>query len=298
MIYTVTLNPALDFELKVSHFEFDSVIRAEDSRMDCGGKGFNVSRMLKNLGTPSVTMGFLGGKTGERLEQELQQAGIDTDFTYIAGETRTNVSIVAKKHIKVNEQGPEVSSEELSSLLDTVKKNVRAGDWWVLGGSLPKGVDASIYAQLITIIREAGAYSLLDSSGEALRLGCAAKPTLIKPNFEEAMELIGESVHANVPVKDWTRRILALGPESLIVSMGKDGALLANGETIETIQSPRIIEKNPIGAGDSLVGGLVHSLSQGKALPEALRYGAACGAATASQSGTELGTKAMVEALL
>ena len=298
MIYTLTLNPALDFELKISHFEFDSVIRAEDSRMDCGGKGFNVSRMLKNLGTESTAMGFIGGKTGERLEEGLQEAGIKTDFTSIAGETRTNVSIVAKKHIKVNEQGPEVTADEVEALLETVRKNAKAGDWWVLGGSLPRGVDASIYASIIRILKEAGAHTLLDSSGEALTLGCAAKPTIIKPNFEEAMELIGESVHSNVRTQEWVSRILELGPESLVVSMGKDGALLAFGDTIENISSPRIIEKNPTGAGDSQVGGIVHSLSQGKELPEALRFGAACGAATASQSGTELGTQEMVDALL
>jgi 1-phosphofructokinase family hexose kinase len=301
MIYTLTLNPAVDLELQIGRFEFNTVARATQSRKDCGGKGFNVSRMLKNLETNSVAMGFIGGKSGEQLEQTLLSLGIQTDFTQITGDTRTNVSIVSEEnaeHIKVNEAGPTISQAELDGLIMQVEKNLKAGDWWVLGGSLPPGVDVSIYAHLVTLIENAGAHVILDTSGEALLEGCKAGPTLIKPNLEEALQLVGITEQAAGKTKDWVGEILALGPKNLVISLGKEGALLATAEGHTVVASPKIIERNPIGAGDSLVGGLVWRLSQGEPLEEALRYGIACGAATASQPGTSLGTLADVNRLV
>jgi 1-phosphofructokinase family hexose kinase len=301
MIYTLTLNPAVDLELQIGRFEFNSVARATQSRKDCGGKGFNVSRMLRNLETDSIAMGFVGGKSGEQLEQALLALGIQTQFTKIAGDTRTNVSIVAEEnaeHIKVNEAGPTISQAELDNLIMQVEQNLKAGDWWVLGGSLPPGVDVGIYAHLITLIENAGAHAILDSSGEALLEGCKAGPTLIKPNLEEALQLVGITSEAADKTKDWVGEILALGPKSLVISLGKEGALLASPEGHQVVASPKIIERNPIGAGDSLVGGLVWRLSNGDSLAEALRYGIACGAATASQPGTSLGSLTDVNALV
>lgn len=192
MIYTLTLNPAVDLELVVDEFEFDTVGRATASRMDCGGKGFNVSRMLANLQTASVAMGFVGGKSGERLEQTLRSLDIETDFVWIDGETRTNVSIVKKDHssyLKVNEPGPKVIASDIESLIAKIRGHAKPGDWWVLAGSLPPGVPHTIYADLTRIIEGAGASVMLDTSGETLRVACAAKPSIIKPNMEEAREL-------------------------------------------------------------------------------------------------------------
>lgn len=292
MIYTLTLNPALDLELQVEQFEFNSVSRAQRSQVDCGGKGFNVSRLLHSLGLTSTAMGFVGGHTGARLTEALQAQGIATDFTEISGETRTNVSIAVagtSEHIKVNETGPTIHDDELEALFAQVKKNLNAGDWWVLAGSLPPGVPSSVYAQLTELIQQAGARVLLDTSGEALRLGCAAKPALIKPNIDEALELLGlEAGVANDP-QTWVNDVLALGPERLVISLGKEGALFTEGDAIQTQATPSIAERNPTGAGDSLVAGLAYQLSQGASLATAVRFGAACGAATASRAGTLLG---------
>ena len=301
MIYTLTLNPAVDLELQIDQFQFNSVVRAGSSRMDCGGKGFNVSRMLRNLGVDSTAMGFIGGYNGERLEAELTALGIQTRFTKISGETRTNVSIVANneaQHIKVNEAGPEILPAELSNLIEAVKQNLAAGDWWVLAGSLPRGVDDSVYADLIRLIEGAGAHAILDTSGEALRLGCLAKPSLVKPNLEEAQQLLGLPDAALEQADDWTNALLDLGPKSLVVSLGKQGALLATGEYLGKVESPSIVEANPIGAGDSMVAGIVWRLSLGEPLRQALPYGLACGAATASRSGTELGSLEQVTELV
>jgi len=301
MIYTLTLNPAVDLELVVSEFEFDTVNRAVESRMDCGGKGFNVSRMLSNLSTPSIAMGFVGGKSGERLDQELRTLGIETDFTWIEGETRTNVSVVKadKSHyLKVNEAGPTITQENVDALTEKVRLHAKRGDWWVLSGSLPPGVPATIYASLISIIESAGAYVMLDTSGESLRAGCRAKPTIVKPNMEEARELAASTCGDDASDADIAEAVLATGPKNLIISMGKDGALLATKGDLQMVKTPAVKERNPIGAGDSMVGGVIWGLSQGQPLIQALQSGIACGAATASRDGTELGSYDMVVELL
>ncbi|MES9936732.1 MAG: 1-phosphofructokinase [Sedimenticola sp.] len=297
MIYTLTLNPAVDLELVVDDFEYDSVSRAVDSCMDYGGKGFNVSRMLSNLKTTSVAMGFVGGKSGERLDQGLRSLGISTDFNWIEGETRTNVSIVkagSSQHLKVNELGPDISSEEVDALTDKVRQNAKQGDWWVLAGSLPPGVHETLYAELIDIIKGAGADVLLDTSSEALRIGCGANPTIIKPNMEEARELTALVCGKDASDEDVAQALLAMGPENIIISMGKDGALLASQNRVEMVNTPEVKERNPIGAGDSMVGGIVWGLDRGLTLNESLKCGIACGAATATQSGTTLGSREMV----
>ncbi len=192
MIYTLTLNPAVDRELTVPAVEFDSVLRASESRVDFGGKGFNVSRLLKGLGAESTAVGFLGGKAGEILQDGLQALGIGTEFVWVPGETRTNVSIVTQSgghYIKVNEKGPLVEASKQQELLDRLATLAKPDDWWVLAGSLPPGVAEDFYARIVQVLNQHGSMTLLDTTGESLRLGCAEKPYLVKPNAEEAQAL-------------------------------------------------------------------------------------------------------------
>jgi 1-phosphofructokinase family hexose kinase len=301
MLYTVTLNPAVDRELAVPEIEFDSVLRASESRIDFGGKGFNVSRLLKSLGAGSVALGFAGGKSGELLRDGLESLGIDTDFTWIEGETRTNVSIVStaqKRYVKANEPGPPVSAVEQQALLDKIRDLAREGDWWVVAGSLPPGVPEGIYAEIVNCVQASGGRAVLDSSGSALMQGCMACPYLVKPNAYEAARLTGLSVESLPQVALAAAAIRSIGPAAVVVSLGKDGALLFNEGHSWLARSPSIEERNPIGAGDSMVGGLVYGLQAGSGLVEALRWGVACGAATASLSGTAVGSRALVEELL
>ena len=300
MIYTLTLNPAIDRELTVTEVQFDAVLSAVKSQVDFGGKGFNVSRLLKSMGLPSTAVGFVGGRTGERLRHGLQALNVATDFVSISGETRTNISIVTEKHdhyIKVNEKGPLVDEVKQCELLDKIASIASAGDWWVLAGSLPPGVPDSFYAQIIEIINDYQAISILDTTGESLRLGCEAKPFLIKPNAEETQKLTGLPVNTVSQISIAAAELRRMGAQNVVISMGKKGALLQTAERSWLVHSPKIKEKNPIGAGDSMVGGLVWALSQGYALKESLGWGAASGAATASRSGTEVGSRALIEEL-
>ncbi len=300
MIYTLTLNPAIDRELTVPEIQFDSVLSAVKSQVDFGGKGFNVSRLLKSLGMPSTALGFIGGRTGERLRLGLQALEIVTDFVSIPGETRTNISIVTENHdhyIKVNEKGPTVDETRQRELLEKIASLARPRDWWVLAGSLPPAVPDSYYAQIIELLNERQAVAILDTTGESLRLGCAAKPFLVKPNAEEAHKLTGLPVETIPQIILAASELRSMGAQNVVISLGKKGALLQTADESWLVHSPKIQERNPIGAGDSMVGGMVWALSQGLSLKEALGWGAASGAATASMSGTEVGSRTLIEEL-
>lgn len=300
MIYTVTLNPAVDRELIVPEFAYNSVLRASAWQVDYGGKGFNVSRMLRVLDTPSTALAFAGGKSGELLEEGLTALGIETAFIEVEGETRTNVSIVTEAHdryLKVNEPGPTISAAAQAAFLEQVQVLAQPGTWWVLAGSLPPGVPATFYGRIIEIVQAAGGHTLLDSSGEALVVGCAAGPELAKPNDVELAQVTGMPTSNAEEIVAAGRQMQKLGPARLIISLGKKGAMAIDGEEVHQVAAPHIEEKNPIGAGDSLVGGLVWALAQDMSLVEALQWGVACGAATAASSGTSLGKRADVEQL-
>jgi len=300
MIYTLTLNPAVDRELTVPAIEFDSVLRASESRLDFGGKGFNVSRLLKGMNEPSTAVGFLGGEAGGLLQKGLQNLGIGTDFVWVPEETRTNVSIVTQSHdhyLKVNEKGPAVDEPKQKELLEKIDELAKTGDWWVLAGSLPPGIPNDIYARVLNVLNKHGANTILDTSGESLKLGCVEKPYLVKPNAEEAHMLTSLPMDTPAEIAAGAAEIRRMGARNVVISMGKAGALLHTADGSWLTHTPKIQEKNPIGAGDSMVGGLVWALTQGIALKEALGWGVASGAATASLPGTEVGSRSLIEAL-
>ena len=300
MIYTLTLNPAVDRELTVPAMEFDSVLRASESRVDFGCKGFNVSRLMKGMEEPSTAVGFLGGNAGELLQNGLQSLGIGTDFVWVAGETRTNVSIVTQTHdhyIKVNEKGPLVDADKQKELLEKIDSLAKQGDWWVLAGSMPPGVADDFYARIVNVLNNHEANAILDTTGDALRFGCAEKPYLVKPNAEEVHTLTGMPVDSTTEIAAAAAELRKMGAQNVVISMGKAGALMQSAEETWLTHSPKIQEKNPIGAGDSMVGGLVWGLSQGLSLNESLGWGVASGAATASLSGTEVGSRPLIEDL-
>jgi 1-phosphofructokinase family hexose kinase len=298
VIYTLTSNPALDRELRVPSILFGDVLRASASRVDPGGKGFNVSRALRGMGAGSVAVGLVGGFAGRQIAASLHGAGIAIDFVQIDGETRTNVTVAdGGKHIKVNEAGPTVSVAEQRRLVDKVRALARADDWWVLSGSLPPGAAPELYAEIVSIVNAAGARAVLDASGPPLARGCGAAPYLVKPNSAEAAELTGLAVDDEAGARAAAERIHAMGVAHVLVSMGRRGAVLSSGARAWVAKPPSIVERNPIGAGDSMVAGLVWGLSRGLPVQEALRWGVASGAAAASLDGTAFGTLAQVEEL-
>ncbi len=301
MIYTLTLNPAVDRELIIPRLELDTVLRAKSVVVDCGGKGINVSRALLALGVRSVASGFLGGNNGKFLLEGLHTSGISTDFVWLEQETRINISIFAEHdghYIKVNENGPSVNSNDQQKMLAKVSELAQSGDWWILAGNLPPNVSQDFYATILKILNQQGANAILDTSGEALQFGLQERPFLVKPNAEEAGVLTGTSTETSVQLKNIATMIRGMGAQNVIISLGKQGALLQTRGGTWLAHAPTIEQKNPTGAGDSMVGGMVYALQRGLGMKEALTWGVACGAATASLPGTQVGSKNLVTSFL
>lgn len=298
MIITVTPNPVLDRTMTVPEIIFDEMTRATSVRLDWGGKGFNVSRVLLALGVESVAMGFVGGSTGQRLATGLAGLGIVTDFVTIAGETRTNVVITdaqAQHYVKVNEAGPTVTPEEITRFLDRVHNRAVPGDTWVLSGSLPPGVPPDFYATLIRRLKARGCRVLLDASGDPLRLGCEAGPFLVKPNAIEAAALTGIAIDSRNDALRAARAIVNLGATQVALSLGADGLLLAMQDEAVLATPPAVSVKNVTGAGDALLAGLVCALEHGLPLTEQGRWSVAVGTASAMAEGVSIVTPESVK---
>jgi len=301
MIYTITLNPALDKEYTVPELLTNKVLRSLSIQIDYGGKGFNVSRTLASFGTANVAVGFIGGATGETLRDGLEGMGIRTDFVEVSGKTRTNVSVVSSKdeqYIKVNEPGPTISQEERNKLINKIRGLVQPGDWWVMAGSLPPGIKNDMYAQIISLINAGGAKAILDTSGMPLKLGCSAGPFLIKPNIEEAAQATGLTSDTHANLNKMIEVMHNLGVINIILSAGKEGAILSNGERQWVGTPPTIEEKNPTGAGDAMLAAVVYKLEKGDPILNAFIWGIASGSAAASQPGTGMASRSTVEKLL
>jgi 1-phosphofructokinase family hexose kinase len=300
MIFTVTPNPVLDRTLKVAQIVLNEMTRAQESREDWGGKGFNVSRALRALGSQSVATGFVGGVTGEKLAHGLQNLGIATDLVAVSGETRTNIVITdaaGEQYVKVNEAGPKVSDEEISSFFARVESRAEPGDIWALCGSLPPGAPDDFYARLIVLLRSRGAQTVLDTSGEPLKRGLEAVPTVIKPNLPEAAAWLGSPLRSPGEAAGAVDNFLKTGITLVALSLGAEGILLASERARVWAHPPVVVARNPTGAGDALVAGLIWALTEGLPLPEVARWGVAAGTAAAIHEGVSVGTRAEVESL-
>jgi len=300
LIITVTPNPALDRTLTVPEIVFDEMTRADESRLDLDGKGVNVSKALRGLGLPTVIMGFAGGTAGQLLDRGLGELGFTTDFTRVAGETRTNTMIVdaaSTRYVKANEPGPALRPEELAAFFAQARARLSPGDTWILSGSLPPNAPAGFYAELVELIQSAGARALLDTSGEPLRLGCAARPFLVKPNADEAQALTGEPVDGDDAARRAAASFLDRGVELVALSLGAEGLLLATRGQAVRARPPRVRALNPVGAGDALLAGIAWALEQRLGLAELARWGVASGTAAAMRAGTDSAARAEIEAM-
>jgi 1-phosphofructokinase family hexose kinase len=300
MIITVTPNPALDRTLTVPEIVFDDMVRASDSRLDLDGKGVNVSKALGAFGTATVMLGFAGGMAGEMLERGLHALGYATSFTHVGSETRTNtiiIDVAANRYVKANEPGPTLRPEELAAFFAQARAQLTAGDTWILSGSLPPGAPADFYAQLVELIQAHGARALLDTSGEPLRLGCAARPYLIKPNADEAQALVGAPIDGDAAARRAATFFLDQGIELVALSLGAEGLLLATRGQSARARPPLVRALNPVGAGDALLAGIAWALEQRLTLVELARWGVASGTAAAMRAGTESAPRDQVAAL-
>lgn len=300
MIYTVTLNPALDRAIVVERMVDDDTIRVLSETHYAAGKGIDVSRVIRELGGQSVALGFVGGYDGFQLEGLLINAGVMTDFTRISSETRTNIILrerVTGNQFVISAAGPEVKASEVGQLYQHVLQ-LQNMDYLVLSGSLPPGVTPNLYAQLILAGRKKGAFVLLDTDGAALKESIDYQPTCIKPNLFELSRLVDREVQSEAEIIIACEEIHHKGIPYVLVSRGKEGLLLCTREEKIRAVAPPVEVESTVGAGDSAVAGFILAHSQGKDLIECLRLAGAAGTATAKTPGTELCHRADVEKLL
>ncbi len=300
MIYTLSTNPALDLILTVPAIEFEVVLRAFEVRREMGGKGFNVSRYLKALGVDNVAVAFAGGYTGQALESGLQAVGVQTAFLYVEGESRTNVVIQepeGRRHIKANQPGAAVTEEGRAAFWELIERKAAPGDIWVLTGSLAPGLQPNFYAEVGVELRRRGARFVLDTSGPALREGCAAQPDLVKPNVVEAQEFTGRPIHSREDAADAAQALLDAGAHMVILSMGKDGAVVAGDGALFHVAPPPVTVKTAVGAGDAVVAGAVWALLQGLPAAEIGRWGVTTGTVTAMHDDLQPRHKAELSAI-
>ncbi len=291
MIVTVTLNAAIDRTLTVPNFQLGQRHRASAGLTLAGGKGINVARALKQLGVPVVATGLAGGRTGTRVVEELTGEAILNDFVRIGDESRTSTAVVdptVGSYTEINEWGPDVSSEELDTVLEKVRYLSRGADFVVLAGSLPRGVDQGFYGELIRDLNRRQVRTVLDSEGEPLRLGLEAEPYLVSPNQREAEALVGQEFYELQDFAYALEHIAELGARNVVVT-NESGcfARLRDGRDVRRYRAvaPRVEPVSAVGAGDVFLAGLVAAQVDGKPMEETLRQAVAAGAASTRELG-------------
>ena len=302
MIYTVTLNPALDKTVEIPSLAIDRVNRITHMRTDPGGKGINVSKVIDKLGGTSVALGILGGDTGRNIETALIKMGLNIDFCFVDGETRTNMKIidpVTHTNTDINEPGVTVSKEILDTLLQTLVSKIKPGDIVVISGSMPKGSPEDTYYVWTKTCREHGAKVILDADGPLLAAGLKASPYLIKPNNHELSRLLGRPLRTTEELEREARSLMKkYGIAKVVVSMGGDGALYVTETESVYAKGLNVPVGSTVGAGDSVVAALAVAEEQGLSLEQTVRLSTATGAANVMCSGTQAAEYKVIESLI
>lgn len=295
MIYTMTLNPSIDYIVRVDSLEIGSVNRMTSDDKFPGGKGINVSRILKRIDAQSTALGFLGGFTGKFIEDCLNEEEISTNFTTIQSDTRINIKLKAGEETEINGQGPVLTDEEISELKASLSK-VGKGDIVVLAGSLPAGLSQGFYQELIEIIKDKEADFVIDTTGADLLAALPKKPLLVKPNNHELAELYNTTFSGLDDIITYGKKMLADGAQNVIISMAGDGALLFTQQGVYQTNVLKRELKNSVGAGDSMIAGFIGEYSKTKNPVESFKWGVACGSATAFSD--DLATGELIQELL
>lgn len=286
MIYTVTLNPSIDYVVELHELTAGEIMRTKAEDLIFGGKGINVSSMLAQLGMKSTALGFIAGFTGEALEQGVAAMGIQPDFLRVEqGFTRINVKVHAQEESEINGQGPLIRSshiEQLVKKLDRLKKD----DILVLSGNVPASIPQDIYADIMQHLQGSGIRICVDARQESLMSTLVYHPFLIKPNHKELAEMFEVELSSREDLLVYAKELQAMGARNVLVSMAEQGALLLS-ETQEVYHTPACKGQvvNSVGAGDSMVAGFITGYIRGGNYEEALKSGTAAGSATAFSEG-------------
>lgn len=290
MIVTITMNPSIDISYPLETFKLDTVNRVVDAKKTAGGKGLNVTRVLKQLADDVTASGLLGGFLGESIKKDLDEAGISHSFSQIDGETRNCIAILHEgKQTEILESGPVISDKEAEIFLEHFTDLVKKASILSFSGSLPTGLPKDFYAKMIVICNEQHKPVVLDCSGESLKLVLKgdAKPLLIKPNTEELADLLGRDVSDDIAaLKAALQDHLFDGVEWIVVSMGAKGAFAKHNDKFYRVKIPKIEVVNPVGSGDSTVAGLTSAINNGDSDEDILKKANVLGMLNAQEAVT------------
>lgn len=282
MIYTVTFNPALDLVINTEKFLLGEINRSESENIFVGGKGINVSIVLKELGIDSTALGFVAGFTGEKIESDLKKLEIKSDFVRLSeGDTRINIKIKSDIETDLNTGGAKITDFDLHRLYKQIE-NIKDGDVLIISGSVPKGTDDTVYERILKKVENKNVLTVVDATGKLLINTLKYHPFLIKPNLEELGEIFGVDIQSDEDIKIYAEKLQSMGAKNVLVSMSKKGSFLLT-ESKEEIWQECIKGKlvNSSGSGDSMVAGFVAGFLQKHDMKYAVKLASACGSATA-----------------
>lgn len=280
MIYTLTLNPSLDYVAFSDTFNIGKTNRTKNEYIVPGGKGLNVSILLSRLGNCTTALGFSGGFTGKELERLLTLEKINCDFQEVPDNTRINIKLSGNEITEFNGSGISLSEKDILALCEKIGK-LKSGDWFCLSGSIPKGADNDIYLRLALCAKE-GVKIVVDAIGEPLKESLIAKPFLIKPNIDELCDFFDVEIKTKEEIELYAKKLQEMGAQNVLVSLGQKGAMLVdmNGNT-HFQPSPKGQVINTVGAGDSMIAGFIHRYSETADFSDSLKFAVASGSATA-----------------
>ncbi len=281
MIYTVTFNPSLDYIVSVKDFRLGLTNRTQSEQLVAGGKGINVSMMLKNLGFESVALGFVAGFTGEEIAKQVTRLGIENGFIPVEGVSRINVKLTSVDGTEINGQGPQITPSKVQELMERLNL-LREGDILVLSGSVPGSVPSNIYEEIMERMEGRGVLVVVDATGDLLMQTLSHQPFLIKPNQHELEALFDVTISTRDEVVSYAHKLQEQGARNVLVSLGGEGAvLLAESGEIYSAPASKGQVRNSVGAGDSMVAGFMAGWLDKKDLGHAFYMGLAAGSASA-----------------
>lgn len=297
MIYTLTINPSLDYVVEMDKLIVGEMNRSKNTYLLPGGKGINVSQVLKNLSIENVAILPVAGFTGEKLLHMLSEKGITYEAVRLKqGDTRINVKVLGQVETELNAGGPDMTKDEKNALISKVE-SLSDDDYLILSGSVPKGLGEYFYADLMSYLQEKKVRVILDTIGENFKNALAKKPFLVKPNKEELESLFNVKTDIGEALLELAKKVQKMGAENVLVSLGKDGAMLLTEDgNVFYAEAPKGKVVNTVGAGDSMVAGFVAEYTKSMDMEKALKWGIAAGSASAFSK--NLASKEEIDALI
>lgn len=288
MIYTVTFNPAIDYIAEVNNLKIDEINRAISERILAGGKGINVSIVLKNLGIESIALGFIAGFTGQEIKRKVEEFGIKTDFVYMPDKfSRINVKLQTNEvgriiaETAINGEGPKISAEEINELMKKIEK-IEKDDFIVISGSVSRNMKDDIYEKICSKVKEKEAQIVVDTTGKRLVNILKYKPFLIKPNKKELEEIFENNINTDEEIILYAQKLQEMGAENVLISMDREGAILiTKDKKVVYSKAPKGKLVNSVGSGDSMVAGFLTGFITFDDYEKALKMGVAAGSASA-----------------